>query len=112
MSRYGYTKGEKEINAILAHQDDQIKGISFPTATEANKRIESSEVLLSSLGYELPKRGEASHRKGHSSPIPTWGQMLKDALRADKGDARLEELFTEEELGKNAEAVTALNEGM
>lgn len=110
MSRYGYTEGEKEINAVLAHQDDQIKGISFPTATEANKRIESSEALLSSLGYELPKRGEVSHRKGLPSSIPTWDQMLKDALRADKGNARLEELYTEEELGKNAETVTALNE--
>ena len=110
MSRYGYTEGEKEINAVLAHQDDQIKGISFPTAIEVNKRIESSEALLSSLGYELPKRGEVSLRKGHSTPIPTWDQMLEDALRADKGDARLEELFTEEELGKNAEVATSLNE--
>ena len=110
MSRYGYTEGEKEINAVLAHQDDQIKGIGFPTAIEVNKRIESSEALLSSLGYELPKRGEVSLRKGHSTPIPTWDQMLEDALRADKGDARLEELFTEEELGKNAEVATSLNE--
>ena len=62
MSRYRYTDGEKEINAVLAHQDDQIKKINFPLAAEAEDRIASSEAILASLGYDLPKRGATPRR--------------------------------------------------
>ena len=110
MSRYRYTDGEKEINAVLAHQDDQIKKINFPLAAEAEDRIASSEAILASLGYDLPKRGATPRRAVKPAIIPTWEELLEDALQAGKGGTELEALFTEDELRENAAAVAALNE--
>ena len=112
MSRFEYSDAEKEINAVLAHQDDQIKAISFPSAEETEVRIASSEQLLASLGYDLPRRdtGAKLDRDGQPLLIPTWDQMLDGAIQAGKGSAQLEELFTAEELDANREAVLALNE--
>lgn len=110
MSRYRYTDGEKEINAVLAHQDDQIKKINFPPAAEAEDRIASSEAILASLGYDLPKRDATPRRGGKPATIPTWEELLEDALQAGKGRTELEALFTEDELRENAAAVAALNE--
>ena len=110
MSRYRYTDGEKEINAVLAHQDDQINKINFPPAAEAEDRITSSEAILASLGYDLPKRGATPRCGGKPVIIPTWEELLEDALQAGKGGTELEALFTEDELRENAAAVAALNE--
>lgn len=112
MSRYGHSKGEKEINVVLAHQDDQIKSIMFPSAKELEERIASSEELLASLGYDLPQRNKGAKLVRAEKPllIPVWDQMLEEALRAGKGSAELEDLFTEEELQANREAVLVLNE--
>lgn len=110
MNRYRYTDGEKEINAVLAHQDDQIKKISFPPAAETEDLIANSEAILASLGYDLPKKGTVPKRGGKPVTIPTWEELLKDALQAGKGGTELEALFTEDELRGNAAAVAALNE--
>lgn len=110
MSRYKYTDGEKEINAVLAYQDDQIEGISFPPEAATDKRIASSEALLASLGFDLPERGLAPRRGGKPIVVPTWEDMLEDALQAGRGGTELEALFTEDELRENAAAVAALNE--
>ena len=112
MGRYAYADGERELNAVLAHQDEQLKGISFPDPRETEGLIASSERMLESLGYELPtrQRGAACARLSPSLAVPTWEQMLDEALRAGKGEATLEELFTAEELRENRKAVIALNE--
>ena len=112
MGRYKYSDGEKEINAVLAYQDDQIKSITFPSAKEAEGRIASSEELLASLGYNLAQRGRHAKPVRTNRPllVPTWNQMLDEALQAGKGSAELEDLFTEEELQANHAAVLALNE--
>ena len=112
MSRHKYSDDEKQINAVLAHQADQIKSISFPPAEEAEGRIANSEELLASLGYDLPQRNKGAKpvRTGQPLMVPTWDQMVDEALQAGKGSAELEGLFTEEELQANHEAIFALNE--
>lgn len=112
MSRFEYSDAEREINTVLAYQDDQIKAISFPSAEETEGRIASSEDLLASLGYDLPQRNTATKPIRVDQPllIPTWDQMLDEAIQAGKGSAQLEDLFSKEELDANREAVLALNE--
>lgn len=112
MSRYEYSNGEKEINAVLANQDNQLKSISFPSAEEIESRIASSEKLLMSLSYDLPQRNKDAKpvRTGQPLMAPTWNQILDEALQAGNGSAELEDLFTEEELQANREEVLALNE--
>lgn len=110
MGRYKYTTGEKNINAVLGHQDDQLKSISFPAASETDECIASSESLLASLGYSLPKRGAVPRHGGQPLGVPSWNQVLDDALHAGKDGSQLENLFTEDELKANTVAVAALNE--
>lgn len=117
MSRYSYTDNEKEINIVLANQDEQLKSISMPDSRRIEELITSSEALLESLGYDLPSN-IASSRSGsiveQSSrglmPIPSWEEVLEDALRNGAGGSELQDLFTEEELQENSEAVRLLNE--
>lgn len=110
MGRYKYTTGEKNINAVLGHQDDQLKNISFPAANETDECIASNESLLASLGYSLPKKGAAPRHGGQPLVIPSWNQVLDDALRAGRGGSQLENLFTEDELKANTVVIAALNE--
>lgn len=111
MSGFEYTEGEKEINAVLAHQDEQIRSIRFPSADEIESRISSSEDLLESLGYALPDRGKPTKpmHSGQTTFVPTWQQMVHQAMAAGKGGAQLEDLFTADELEGNREAVKTLN---
>ena len=112
MSRYEYSDIEKEINVVLVHQDEQIKSISFPSAEKTESRIANSEKLLASLGYDLPQRDKDAKpvRTGQPLMVPTWNQMLGEALQAGNGSVELEDLFTKEEILANREEVLALNE--
>lgn len=110
MGRYKYTTSEKNINAVLGHQNVQLKSISFPAASETDECIANSESLLASLGYSLPKKGAVPHHGRQPLVIPSWNQILDDALRAGKDGTQLESLFTEDELEANTIAVAALNE--
>ena len=113
MNKFDYTESENELNAVLAHQDDQISALDFPAARDIESSISDSASLLKSLGYKLPTRGEARALSSEERPpvvMPSWDQMLDEALLAGKEDARLEELFTQDELVTNHYAVKALNE--
>ena len=89
MNRYRYTDGEKEINAVLAHQDDQIKKISFPPAAESEDLIANSEAILASLGYDLPKKGTVPKCGGKPVTIPTWEELLKTPCKRAKAERNL-----------------------
>ncbi|THG38895.1 hypothetical protein [Adlercreutzia caecimuris] len=117
MNRYSYTDSEKEINIVLASQDEQLKSISMPDSRRTEERITSSEALLGSLGYDLP--GSITNPKSGSivkqtlqgsMPIPSWEEVLEDALQNGADGLELQDLFTEEELQENSEAIRLLNE--
>lgn len=116
MSRYEYTDAEREINAVLANQERQLKSLSMPDTVGAEEAIAKSETLLVSLGYDLPGKGMPSQSAAMAAParrqamtVPTWDEVMAEALDSGCEGAGLEDLFSEGELTDNAEAVRLLN---
>lgn len=117
MSRYEYTDGERDINAVLANQDAQLKSISMPDLQQVEASIANSEILLGSLGYALPIDSDqlenvatAKQNIQHAMRVPSWEDVLEEALLNGAAGAELEDLFSEEELQENAKAIRLLNE--
>lgn len=116
MSRYEYNQSEQELNTVLGFQDAQLKGISMPDMSEAEKTISSSEALLQSLGYDLPRENvEASALLPPLKPvprtvaIPSWDELLEAATASGHGNDSLESLFSAEELETNSNEIWRLN---
>lgn len=117
MSRYEYTDEERDINAVLASQHAQLKSISMPDLCQVEVSIANSEMLLESLGYALPIDSDqlenvatAKQNIQHAMRIPSWEDVLEEALLNGAAGAELEDLFSEEELRENVKAVRLLNE--
>lgn len=117
MSRYEYTDEERDINAVLANQDAQLKSISMSDFQQVEASIANSEMLLGSLGYALPIESDqlknaatAKQDIRHAMRALSWEDVLEEALMNGAAGAELEDLFSEEELRENARAVRLLNE--
>lgn len=115
MGEYKYSEQEKQLNRILAYQQQQLNGIKFDT-TAMDDAISESEKLLRSLGYG----GEVEKAKFPANIcdsgftrdliIPSWDQLCQDANRAISVNVELEQLFTSGELLSNKAVITKLND--
>ena len=112
MSKFRYTKFEKQMNSVLKHQDKALADIHFPSSDEADATIARTEDLLRSLGYqpeELDKLVPIHHPK-KVMVVPTWEELCVEAERHVGTGCELESIFTEEELRSNELAIRQLNE--
>ena len=116
MGRYEYNQAEQELNAVLGFQDAQLKDISMPDMSDAEKTISSSEALLESLGYDLPHGDNAIDEHPlqlktipRVTVLPSWEALLSEATATGHSNDTLESLFSEEELRANSEAIRRLN---
>lgn len=112
MSKYTYSKGERQLNRILHYQSRELQSIQRPDMQAAEKRISESEALLRSLGYSLenvPQAQPPAAERKHIAP-PTWEELCAEADRTAVADSDLETLFTADELAENERAVNILNE--
>lgn len=110
MGKYNYSETEKDINKVLKHQENELSSIINVDNDVLNLSIDSSEELLSSLGYTIkhPHNSEFSDEKIIS--VPTWEELCTVANAEIRGNIELEDLFTEEELKSNSLAISKLNE--
>lgn len=112
MKKKKYTKTEQQINDVLAHQDKLLSEIQFPEQDQIDRRIDESVTLLRSLGYipDIQKNDRIiSMQKRPVMVLPSWESLCKKAeLHVGTGH-QLEELFTEEELKANGQAIRELN---
>lgn len=72
--------------------------------------IAESEALLRSLRYELPsvhEKKELSERR--VLVVPSFDDLSKEAEKAVGNNNSIEDLFSEDELKENANAIKALN---
>lgn len=100
---------KQEINDVLSYQDKQLKGIHRIVPSELDELIYNSEQLLGDLGYALPdikKDSEASRRR---IGISEWDDIVLTARESAGSGHEVEELFSEDELIANKEAVKAIN---
>ena len=113
MSKYNYTKGEKEILAVIKDHDDRLQSIHTPDTSVVDAAISDSEELLRSIGYQpsahfVPSTPTIA-RERKTIHIPSWEEMVAEAT-AKHGDVVIEDLFTPEELASNEKAIILLNQ--
>ena len=113
MSRYKYTEGEQQMNNVLVHQEQELREIKEKRESiDARGTIDSSIELLKSLGYGdkvaelLPTGGE---QKRKVIVLRDWQDIVSDAEQQVGDSCELEDLFTEEELRENSEAIKLIN---
>ncbi len=117
MSKYDYSELERQLNSVLLHQQKALSSISQPSMERAEARISESEELLAGLGYgkqlEEIKRGERplnNNQPRKVMVVPSWERLCLEAEKEVGSNCALEDLFTQEELKSNEEAVRKLNE--
>lgn len=113
MSRYKYTEVEQQMNNVLVHQEQELREIKEKRESiDARGTIDSSIELLKSLGYGdkvaelLPTGGE---QKRKVIVLRDWQDIVRDAEQQVGDSCELEDLFTEEELRENSEAIKLIN---
>lgn len=111
MSKFKYTETEKQMNTVLKHQDEALKGIQFPSQAETDAIAAKADALLRSLGYKPEElKGLSLSSKAKSTMIvPTWEELCHDAERHVGKNCDLESIFTEEELNSNELAIKQMN---
>lgn len=112
MSRFQYSKFEKQTNSVLKHQDEILDDIHFPSFDETESAIAGAEDLLRSHGYkpEALKEMTDSRQPEKIMAVPNWEQLCAEAERHVGTECELESIFTEEELRSNRLAIRQLNE--
>ena len=105
-------EGENRIDSVLAYQDASLSEIQPPDMSGVEERIETSEQLLTELGYDLPAMSSRQRIVTTSKALvlPSWEDLCREAVKAVGTNVTIESLFTEEELLENALAVRRLNE--
>lgn len=111
MSKFKYTKFEKEMNVVLKHQDDAIANINFPSKDETEKMIDKTENMLRSLGIDpnVIDNLKPIESKKRIIEIPTWDELYQKSLLEVGTNCSLDELFTECELKENESYIRHLN---
>lgn len=113
MSRYKYTETEQQMNNVLVYHDQELKAIQEKRdSIDVRGTIDASIELLKSLGYG-DKVSEIAlartKRKRDVIVLRDWQDIVSDAERQVGDACELEDLFTEEELRENSEAIRLLN---
>ena len=113
MSRYKYTEVEQQMNNVLVHQEQELREIKEKRESiDARGTIDSSIELPKSIGYgdkvtELVPTG--GKRKRKVIVLRDWQDIVSDAEQQVGDSCELEDLFTEEELRENSEAIKLIN---
>lgn len=112
MSKFKYTKFEKQMNSVLKHQDEALADIHFPSSDETDATITRTEALLRGLGYQPEALRELVpiQQSKKVMVVPTWEELCAEAERHVGTGCELESIFTEEELRSNELAIRQLNE--
>lgn len=110
MSKYTYTETEKQINRVLKHQRGELDNYEPMKRETLDDAISGSEELLKALGItpkaivktdEVIDRGELV--------VPSWEELCLKANSEIEQEVELEDLFTQEELEANSEAIKQIN---
>ena len=103
MSRYSYTDKERDLNKVLKMNQNESLSLDKEYLSQIEKldaSIESSEILLKSLGYRLPDKNVFKNEINFSSEIkeiPSYESLVKEANEKISEDIELEDLLSEKD---------------
>lgn len=116
MRKYDYSELEQQINNVLSYQARTLAEIHRPSTEEIESRIFESEELLRSLGYgeKLPDLQNVICPSPVDFPnkvivVPSWESLCVEAEKSVETGCALEDIFTQEELRSNEQAIRQLN---
>ena len=102
MGRYRYTRSEKNFNKVLKYQQDEMDEIDIQLAkmnSSIDTRIEESERLLKSFGYEtkylMPVQPASAQRKNPILVTESWEDIVQQAEKRYPYDIVLEDVLSE-----------------
>lgn len=110
---FKYSSEEKQINKVLALQEQELYAIKFDEH-QLDNNISSTEELLKSLGYsdsinDLKKSSKKQNINRTKLIVPSWEELCSEANRVINNDCSIKSLFTQQELLNNEEYILKLN---
>lgn len=110
MNRNKNNDTDQQMAKVIMYHDQQLKNIHFPDSSATDDEIRRSEVLLKSLGYDLPSKNEVANKRNNEViVVPNWDELCAEANQYITGKCDIRALFTEDELRQNEEAIRLLN---
>lgn len=110
MNRSKNNDTDQQMAKVIMYHDQQLKNIHFPDLSATDDEIRCSEVLLKSLGYDLPSKNEVANKRNNEViVVPNWDELCAEANQYITGKCDIRALFTEDELRQNEEAIRLLN---
>lgn len=110
MNRNKNNDTDQQMAKVIMYHDQQLKNIHFPDSSATDDEIRRSEVLLKSLGYNLPSKNEVANKRNNEViVVPNWDELCAEANQYITGKCDIRALFTEDELRQNEEAIRLLN---
>lgn len=110
MNRNKNNDTDQQMAKVIMYHDQQLKNIHFPDLSATDDEIRRSEVLLKSLGYDLPSKNEVANKRNNEViVVPNWDELCAEANQYITGKCDIRALFTEDELRQNEEAIRLLN---
>ena len=115
MKKYKYSDEQQKINNVLTYQDEELNHLMHDSQARRNQtdaEIEMLEKQLRSLGID--PSGVRKNIVSNNTPkklmiVPSWDTLCKEAEAAVGIGCKLEDLFSEEELKTNVQAIKMLN---
>lgn len=110
MNRNKNNDTDQQMAKVIMYHDQQLKNIHFSDSSATDDEIRRSEVLLKSLGYDLPSKNEVANKRNNEViVVPNWDELCAEANQYITGKCDIRALFTEDELRQNEEAIRLLN---
>lgn len=110
MNRNKNNDTDQQMAKVIMYHDQRLKNIHFPDSSATDDEIRRSEVLLKSLGYDLPSKNEVANKRNNEViVVPNWDELCAEANQYITGKCDIRALFTEDELRQNEEAIRLLN---
>ena len=112
--KFNYSSEEKQINKVLAFQEQELYAIKIDEDQLVNS-ISSTEELLISLGYsknikEIKTKQSKQNTTKTELIVPSWEELCSEANRIINKDCSLNSLFSQQELLNNEDYILKLNE--
>lgn len=116
MGKYTYTDEEKDFNKVLKMNQNESFSLEKRYSSQINRldeSINSSEVLLRSLGYNLPNKTVSKKEKTLSAEIQEikpYKDLVRKANIEIQNDIELEDLLSEKEFQDAYKRLDAIHE--
>lgn len=116
MGKYTYTDEEKDFNKVLKMNQNESFSLEKRCSSQINRldeSINSSEVLLRSLGYNLPNKTVSKKEKTLSAEIQEikpYKDLVRKANIEIQNDIELEDLLSEKEFQDAYKRLDAIHE--